>query len=55
MGIRYGPPILYYFRTKVHCLIFGTGINYCICMCFCVQVCVNFDDEILLRGDECKT
>ena len=50
-----GPPILSHFRTKVRCLIFGTGINYCICMCLCVQVCMNFGDKILLRGEECKT
>ena len=24
-------------------------------MCLCVLVCVNFGDEILLRGEECKT
>ena len=24
-------------------------------MCLCVLVCVNFRDEILLRGEECKT
>ena len=23
-------------------------------MCLCVLVCVNFGDEILLRGEECK-
>ena len=28
---------------------------YYICMCLCVLVCVNFRDEILLRGEECKT
>ena len=28
---------------------------YCICMCLCVLVCVNFEDEILLKGEECKT
>ena len=28
---------------------------YYICMCLCVLVCVNFGDEILLRGEECKT
>ena len=27
----------------------------CICMCLYVYVCVNFGDEILLRGRECKT
>ena len=26
--------------------------HYCICMC--LSVCVNFRDEILLRGEECK-
>ena len=30
-------------------------LNYCICMCLCVQVCMNFGDRILLRGEECKT
>ena len=44
-----------YLRTKVRYLIFGTTINYCISMCLCVLVCVNFEDEILLRGEECKT
>ena len=29
--------------------------HYRICMCLCVLVCVNFEDEILLRGEECKT
>ena len=29
--------------------------NYCVCMCLCMLVCVNFGDEILLRGKECKT
>ena len=29
--------------------------KYRICMCLCVQVCVNFEDKILLRGKECKT
>ena len=24
-------------------------------MCLCVLECVNFRDEILLRGEECKT
>ena len=24
-------------------------------MCLCVLVCVNFGDEILLKGEECKT
>ena len=24
-------------------------------MCLCVLVCMNFEDEILLRGEECKT
>ena len=24
-------------------------------MCLCVLVCVNFEDEILLKGEECKT
>ena len=24
-------------------------------MCLCVLVCVNFEDEILLRGKNCKT
>ena len=24
-------------------------------MCLCELVCVNFGDEILLRGEECKT
>ena len=24
-------------------------------MCLCVLVCVNFGDELLLRGEECKT
>ena len=24
-------------------------------MCLCVLVCVNFGDEIVLRGEECKT
>ena len=24
-------------------------------MCLCVLVCVNFEDEILLRGEVCKT
>ena len=24
-------------------------------MCLCVLVCVNFGDEILLKGKECKT
>ena len=24
-------------------------------LCFCVLVCVNFGDEILVRGKECKT
>ena len=24
-------------------------------MCLCVLVCVNFGDEIMLRGGECKT
>ena len=24
-------------------------------LCFCMLVCVNFGDEILLRGEECKT
>ena len=23
-------------------------------MCLCVLICMNFDDEILLRGEECK-
>ena len=23
-------------------------------LCLCVLVCVNFGDEILLRGEECK-
>ena len=23
--------------------------------CDCVWLCVNFEDEILLRGEECKT
>ena len=27
---------------------------YCICMELDVYVCVNFGDEILLRGEECK-
>ena len=52
---RYRPPIPSYLRTKVCCLIFGTIINYFICMCLCVQVCVNFGDKILLRREECKT
>ena len=39
----------------MRCLIFGARINYFICTCLCVQVCVNFGDEILLRGEECKT
>ena len=55
MRTRCEPPIISYLRTEVCCLIRGTRINYCICMCFCVQVCVNFGDEILLRGEECKT
>ena len=29
--------------------------DYCICMLFYVFVCVNFWDEILLKGEECKT
>ena len=29
--------------------------NYCICMCLCVLVCVNFEEKIMLRGEECKT
>ena len=24
-------------------------------LCLCVLACVNFGDEILLRGEECKT
>ena len=36
-------------------LILGTRINYYVCMCLCGQVCVNFGDEILLRGKQCKT
>ena len=36
-------------------LILGTRINYCIFMCLCVQVCVNFGDKNLLRGEEFKT
>ena len=24
-------------------------------LCLCVLVCMNFRDEILLRGEECKT
>ena len=29
--------------------------NYCIYMSLCVLVCVNFEDEIMLREEECKT
>ena len=42
----------------MRCLIFGTRINYCICMCLCVLVYENFGDKILLGGGgggECKT
>ena len=28
--------------------------NYCRCICLCVLVCMNFGDEILLRGEEYK-
>ena len=44
-----------YLRTKVRYLNFDCRINYFISMCLCVLVCVNFGDEILLRGEECKT
>ena len=49
-----GPHILSYLGTKVRGLIFGIRILL-LCMCLCVLVCVNFGDEILLRGEECKT
>ena len=42
-------------KSALYSLILGTRINYFICMCLCVQVCVNFGDEILLRREECKT
>ena len=47
-------PFLFEDEGALSNLILGTRINYCIFMCLCVQVCVNFGDEILLRGKECK-
>ena len=48
-------PFLFENEGALFSLILGTRINYFICMCFRVQVCMNFGDEILLRGEECKT
>ena len=50
-------------RATYHFLFEDKGVlsniwhynNYCICMCLCVLVDVNFEDEILIRGAECKT
>ena len=38
----------------------GTLFNHLVVMtdawaCDCVYLCVNFEDEILLRGEECET
>ena len=48
------PIILSYLRMKV-CFSHLILNDCCICMRSYVFVCVNFEDEILLRGEECKT
>ena len=49
---RCEPPILSYLRMKVCLFNIGTIITIAHA---CVCVCVNFGDEILLRGEEFKT
>ena len=48
-----GPQIISYLRTKVRDRIFG--IRILLHMHVFVCVCVNFGDEIMLRGEGCKT
>ena len=54
MRTRCGPHIISYLMTKVRGLIFGIRILLHM-HGLCVLVCVNFGDEILLRGEKCKT
>ena len=53
MRTRCGPPILSYLRTKMRGLIFGIIILLHMHVFVCASM-VNFGDEILLRGEECK-
>ena len=38
------------------CVCVCVGVCVCVCACVCVCVCVcEFQDEIILWGEECKT